>query len=143
MAEGKVLLIDDEEDFTGPLAERMKVRGFAAVTVSSGAKALELVDNEPFDAIILDMIMPGMDGMETLRRLREKNPALQVIMLTGHADLKSGIEAIKLGAADYLEKPADINELMKKIKDAQARKILLVEKRMQDKIEGILRDKSW
>ncbi len=143
MADGRVLLVDDEEDFIRLLAERMEARGLKVQVAFDGATALQLAGQEPFDAVVLDMVMPEMDGMETLRRLREMNPELQVIMLTGYADLQKGIEAIKQGAVDYLEKPADINQLMEKIKKAQAQKAVLFEKQMQEKIDKILRKKGW
>jgi len=143
MAHGKVLIVDDQEDFVLLLAERMEVRGLKVRTAFSGAKALELVEKESFDAILLDMVMPEMDGMETLRRLLEKDPELQIIMLTGHAELQKGIEAIKQGAKDYLAKPADLNELMEKIRKARTEKEVLFEQRMQDKIDKIMKKKGW
>jgi DNA-binding NtrC family response regulator len=143
MAEAKVLLVDDEVDFTALLAERMESRGLNVVTAPSGAAALELIEHQSFDAIILDMVMPEMDGMETLRRMLEQNPQLQIIMLTGYADLQKGIEAIKKGAVDYLEKPADLNDLMQKIKHARDRKMELFEQKMEEKISKIMRNKGW
>jgi len=118
MASEKVLIIDDEREFTEALSERMETRGIKAVTAATGAEALGIVDKEKFDAVILDMVMPGMDGIETLKRLLEKNPDLQIILLTGHATVQTSVEAIKLGAADFLEKPVDIKKLMEKIKEA-------------------------
>ena len=143
MAEGRVLLVDDEEEFIELLAERMRTRGLTVRTVYSGAGAVALLEQESFDAVVLDMVMPEMDGMETLRRLRELRPELQVILLTGYADLPTGVAAIKEGAADYLEKPADINQLLTKINNAKARTALLFEERMQEKIDKILRKKGW
>lgn len=143
MAQGKVLIVDDQEDFALLLAERMEVRGLTVRTAFSGAKALELVEQESFDAILLDMVMPEMDGMETLRRLLEKDPELQIIMLTGHAELQKGIEAIKQGAKDFLAKPAELNELMEKIKKARTEKEILFEQRMQEKIDKIMKKKGW
>ena len=143
MGNGRVLLVDDEEDFARLLAERMRARGLDVRTASSGAAALELIEQEPFDAIILDMVMPEMDGMETLACLREKDPSTQVIVLTGHAALQNGIEAMKRGAVDYLEKPADISQLMEKIQHAQTQKAILFEEQMQEKIDKILRKKGW
>jgi len=143
MAEAKVLLVDDEVEFSALLAERMETRGLKVTTASSGVDALALIEHETYDAIILDMVMPQMDGMETLQRMLEYNPQLQIIMLTGHADLQKGIAAIKKGAADYLEKPADLNQLMQKIKMAQDRRMELFEQKMEEKIYKIMRNKGW
>ena len=84
-----------------------------------------------------------MDGIQALTALKGKKPDLQVILLTGHATVQKGIEAMKLGAMDLLEKPADINELTEKIQKAKARKMILVEKKTEDKIRDILKSKSW
>lgn len=143
MAEGKVLLVDDEPEFVQVLSERMEARGLEVETAKNGPAALEKVRERAFDAIVLDMLMPGMDGLETLKKLREINPDLQVIMLTGHATLKKGVEAIKEGAMDFLEKPADLGELMQKIKEAKVRRMLLVEEKTEEKIKEILETMGW
>ena len=143
MSDEKILLVDDEQEFTQVLAERMKSRGLTVVTAENGPAALKKAEEEPFDAIILDMMMPGMDGIETLKRLRKINPDLQIIMLTGHATLKAGLEAVKLGAMDFLEKPADIQKLMEKIKEAKINKMVLVEKQTEEKLKKILESKGW
>ncbi|OGL42242.1 MAG: two-component system response regulator [Candidatus Schekmanbacteria bacterium RBG_13_48_7] len=139
----KVLLVDDEEEFTSVLSERMESRGLNVDIADSGISALDKVHEHPYDVIILDLAMPGMDGIETLKRIRELNPDLQVILLTGHATLEKGVEAVKLGAMDFLEKPADIQQLMQKIKDAKANRMLLVQKKTEEKIKNILRTKGW
>ncbi len=143
MADDKVLLVDDEKEFTRILSERMETRGLTVVTAKNGPAALKKAEKERFDAIILDMSMPEMDGIETLKRLLEINPDLQVIMLTGHATLEKGVEAVKLGAMDFLEKPADMDKLLAKISEAKAKKMVLVEKRAEQKIKGILKSKGW
>ena len=143
MANEKVLLVDDELEFTRVLSERMKSRGVDVDIAASGREALEKVRDKSYDAIILDLSMPEMDGIETLRHLVEDNPDLQVILLTGHGTLEKGIEAVRLGAMDFLEKPAEIQKLMEKVQVAKANKMLLVEKRMEEKIKGILETKSW
>ncbi len=143
MPDEKILLVDDEEEFTRILSERMNARGVSVVTAKSGPDALEKAQKERFDAIILDMLMPGMDGIETLKRLREINPDFQIIMLTGHATLQKGIEAVKLGAMDFLEKPADIQQLVEKIKEAKVKTMILVEKETEEKIRKILKSKGW
>jgi len=143
MATAKVLIVDDEKEFSDVLAERMESRGFEVDTVESGAEALEQVSKRNYDAIILDLAMPRMDGIETLRRLLEENADLQILLLTGHATMEKGIEAVKKGATDFLEKPADINVLIEKIMDAQSKKTLLFEKRMEDAVSDIMKKKSW
>ena len=143
MARERVLLVDDELDFTEVLSERMNSRGVDVDTAASGREALDKVRDRSYDAVILDLAMPDMDGIETLKRLIEGNPDLQVILLTGHATLEKGIEAVKLGAMSFLEKPAEIQKLIETIDEAKAKKMLLVEKRVEEKIKGILESKSW
>ena len=143
MAKERVLLVDDEAEFTEALCERMKARGLEVDTADSGYKALDKVKDESYDAISLDMAMPGLDGIETMKKLLEKHPDLQIILLTGYATLEKGVKAVKLGAKDFLEKPADINKLMKMIKDAKAERMLLVEKSIEDDMKKILKSKGW
>lgn len=119
----KVLLVDDEQDFLEALAERMQVRGMEISTTTSAWEALERMDEKSYDAIVLDLTMPEMDGLEALKAIKKKKPHLHVILLTGHADVKMGIEAMKLGASDYIEKPPDLEALIKKIKEAQKKAI--------------------
>lgn len=139
----QVLLIDDEQDFMDVLAERMRDRGMQVSTTTSPVEALDRAEAESFDAVVLDLMMPEMNGLEALTRLREKNPDLQVILLTGHATVEKGIEAMKLGALDFLEKPIDIQALNAKIKEAKAQKMLLVEKRTEEAIKSIIGCKGW
>ncbi|MDM8523815.1 response regulator [Desulfococcaceae bacterium HSG8] len=139
----KVLLVDDERDFVETLAERMEARGMEVSTATSAKEALKKVDEESFDAVILDLMMPEMDGLEALTVFKKKKPELQIILLTGQATVQKGVEAMKLGAMDFVEKPADLKVLTEKIKEAQAQKMLLVEERNKEKIESIIRGKSW
>ncbi|ADW18981.1 response regulator receiver protein [Desulfobulbus propionicus DSM 2032] len=139
----RVLLIDDEQDFMDVLAERMRDRGMNVSTTTSPLEALDKAGEESYDAVILDLMMPEMDGLEALTRLRAKNPDLQIILLTGHATVEKGIEAMKLGAMDFLEKPIDIQALNAKIKEAKAQKMLLVEKRTEEVIKNIIGCKGW
>ncbi len=138
-----VLLIDDEEQFLKVLEERLETRGLKVNTATSGEDALALVDDRNFDAIILDLAMPGIDGIETLRLLKEKNPDLEIIMLTGHATVQKGIEAMKLGAEDFLEKPVDLSVLLKRISEAKNKRILILEKKSQEAINKIIQSKAW
>jgi len=141
--EEKILLVDDEKDFIEALGERMKNRGMNVSTTTSAKDALKKVEEEPYDAIILDLQMPEMDGIEALKAIKKKNPDMQVILLTGHATVEKGIEAMKLGAMDLIEKPADIETIAEKIKKAQANKIILVEKKTEEKIRKIISAKGW
>lgn len=139
----KVLLIDDEQDFLTVMSERMKARDMEVSTATSAKEALEKVEAESFDAVILDLMMPEVDGIETLKMLKKKNPELQVILLTGHATVEKGIEAMKLGAMDLVEKPADISTLTEKIKKAQAEKMIIVEKKNEERIKKIISARGW
>ncbi len=139
----KVLLVDDEVDFVETLAERMKTRGMDVSTSTSAKQALKKVEDESFDAIVLDLMMPEMDGLEALAALKEKRPELQVIFLTGQGTIEKGIEAMKLGAMDFIEKPADLQLLTEKIKKAKAKKMILVEQKTEEKLKAILSRKQW
>jgi DNA-binding NtrC family response regulator len=139
----KILLIDDEQDFLNIMAERMEARDMNVSTASSAKEGLEKAATGTFDAVILDLRMPEMDGMEALKILKEKNPDLEVILLTGHATLKDGVEAMKLGALDLLEKPADINTLTERIHSAHAKKLVFVEKKNEEMIKNIMGTKGW
>ncbi|MGM0653774.1 MAG: response regulator [Thermodesulfobacteriota bacterium] len=143
MSNEKVLIIDDEQDFTDALAERMTTRGMTVSTSSSAIEGLKNVEEHSFDVVVLDLQMPEMDGIETLKVLKKKKPELQVILLTGHATVEKGIEAMKLGAMDLLEKPADMTTLTEKIKKAQAQKMILVEKKSEERIKNIMESRGW
>ena len=143
MSGPKVLLVDDEQDFVETLAERMEVRGYTVETASDGNEALDRAAGGGFDAVFLDLAMPGLDGIETLKRLKAIDPELQVILLTGQATVRKGIEAMKLGALDLLEKPADIKQLMAKIEEATNNKAMLAEERVMEEIDEIVRKRGW
>jgi len=143
MSDCKVLLVDDEVDFVDVLAERLEARDLKVSKAHSGGVALELAEETTFDAIVLDMAMPGMDGIETLERLLEINPDLQVILLTGKATLEQAATAIRIGALDLLEKPADIDTLVAKIEMAATRRWSLEEKRIEERVADIMRKKGW
>ncbi len=134
----KVLLVDDDEDFLSIMSERMTGRGMEVTTAQSAAAALLILEKETFDAIVMDFQMPEIDGMDALKTMKEKNPELQVILLTGYATVEKTVEAMKIGATDFLEKPADLEALTKKIKNAKTEKMLLVEKQTESKIKDIL-----
>lgn len=139
----KVLLVDDEKDFLSIMSERMKTRGMDVFTAASAKEAIQMVEAESFDAIILDLQMPGMDGLEALKALKAKKPELQVILLTGHATVEQSIQAMKLGAMDLMEKPADLKALTEKIENARAKKMIIVEKLSEEKIKHIIGEMGW
>ena len=139
----RILLIDDEEDFLSLMSERMEARNMQVSTASSAKDGLAKAASGSYDAVILDLMMPEMNGIEALKILKERNPDLEVILLTGHATIKQGIEAMKLGALDLLEKPANIDALTEKIHTAQAKKMLIVEKKNEEMIKKIMATKGW
>ncbi|MFH1933222.1 MAG: response regulator [Pseudomonadota bacterium] len=139
----KVLLVDDEVDFLETLCERMRLRDMDVTTSASPLDAIKKVQEKDYDAIIMDLKMPQMDGLQLLKVLKEKNPDLQIILLTGHATVEKGIEAMKLGATDFLEKPVDLNVLTEKIHKAQAKKMIIVKKHTEEHIKEILKVKGW
>jgi DNA-binding NtrC family response regulator len=139
MAELRVLIVDDEEDFAATLAERMNGRGLIAETVSSGEEALIAVSRAVYDAVVLDLAMPGMDGIETLKRMLAIKPQLQVILLTGRGTIEKGIESIRSGAFEFLEKPIKFDTLLSKVNEAKSRAMALTEEKTKDMIEEMLR----
>ena len=133
----RVLVVDDEADFLTTLVNRLRKRNLEVSGVASGEKALGLLDKEPFDVVILDVKMPGMDGVDVLREMKRKWPLVEVIMLTGHASIESGIEGMKLGAFDYIIKPMDIDDLVDKMRKAFEKKSNHEEKIRQAKIKEL------
>ncbi len=118
----KILLVDDEKEFVETLSQRIRMREHDSEVALDGEQALKKIDSDIPDVVVLDLKMPGIDGMEVLRRIRKAYPNVQVIMLTGHGSKKDEKEARKLGAFEYLEKPVEIDTLMKKIKKAYKQK---------------------
>ena len=114
----KALLVDDEEEFVTTLAERLELRGIQARTALNGEDALQMIETDPPRVVILDIMMPGLGGFEVLRRIKAQHPQISVILLTGRGSTKEGIKGIQLGAFDYLMKPINIEELIKKMQEA-------------------------
>ena len=124
-----IMLVDDEESFVETLAKRLKKRNFETIAAFSGKECLEtLKTHQTLDVIVLDVKMPGMDGIETLKEIRNEYPLIEVVMLTGHATVESGITGMKLGAYDFLMKPCDIEELVGKLEEATQKKRAHTEK---------------
>lgn len=127
MSKFSVLLVDDEEEFVTTLAERMQMRGLEPEVAFSGEQAIEILENSIPDVMVLDLKMPGIDGLEVLRRVKKSHPQIQVIILTGHGSERDEIAARRLGAFDHLQKPVDINDLVR-----------IMEKAFRQKAEAVL-----
>jgi DNA-binding NtrC family response regulator len=138
----KVLIVDDDKALLNIMSERMRNRGMEVTTTASPVEALQIVETEAFDAIILDLMMPEMGGIEAFQRIKERNPELQIIFLTGHPSVSTGVDAMKLGAVDFIPKPVDLNELTEKIRQAKVSRAILVEKQEQARLKKALIDKS-
>ena len=123
MKEMKVLLVDDEEEFVKTLAERIEMRDLKSDVALNGESALEIMDEAPSDVMVLDLKMPGIDGLEVLRRTKKAYPGVQIIMLTGHGSEKDEQEARRLGVFEYLKKPVDLEKLMRTITAAYRSKL--------------------
>ena len=118
----KVLLVDDEKDFLDIMVERMAARGLDVATAGSAQDALKMVIAGSYDAVIMDLMMPEMDGFKALKLFKESRPDISIILLTANVPEETCLEAIKLGALDVIEKPADLNHLTRKIEEAKARR---------------------
>ena len=129
----QVMLVDDEVEFLDTLIKRMRKRNVDIAGVKSGEEALIALDQNQVDVVILDVRMPGMDGIEVLREIKRRYPLIEVIMLTGHANIEVAVQGMELGAFDYLMKPMDIDELLYKVEDAHKNK------KIQEKKLNLLR----
>jgi len=118
----RILLVDDEKDFVEMLGLRLEEIGERVTPAYSGRECLQVLEKKELDVVILDILMPGMDGIETLKEIKRKRPLVEVIMLTGHGTTESAVEGMKLGAFDYLLKPARFEELTAKLEAARRRK---------------------
>ncbi len=127
MTDFRVLLVDDEVEFVETLVKRLRKRKLDVFAAFSGKAALEIIQQQPVDVVVLDVKMPDMDGIQTLREIKKINPSVEVIMLTGHASLEVALQGMELGAFDYLMKPMDIDELLYKLQDAYKRKCCIQE----------------
>jgi len=139
----RVLLVDDEEQFVETLAQRLEARDFTVATAFNGDQALEYVRGKDVDVVVLDVLMPGLSGIDTLREMKRIRPLTEVIMLTGHATVETAIEGMKLGAFDYLMKPTEIEDLVEKINKAQLRKAEQEERIQKATIERITQTRGF
>jgi DNA-binding NtrC family response regulator len=128
MEEMKMMLVDDEERFLSTTQKLLSKKGYDVLTASSGAEALEKLRLHNIHVVVLDVKMPGMDGMETLKAIKKTFPLVEVIMLTGHATVESAVDGLKSGATDYLMKPTDVKDLIRKAETAFEKRQVLEEK---------------
>jgi DNA-binding NtrC family response regulator len=139
----RVLLVDDEEEFVETLAQRLEVRDFEVTTALSGAEALERLELAEVDIVVLDLQMPGIDGIQVLRQIKEQKPLIEVIMLTGHATVQTAIDGMKMGAFDFLIKPTETEELVEKINRAFSRKAEHDQRIREAEIDEIVKRRGW
>jgi len=132
-----VLVVDDEEEFLETLIKRLRKRKVNVSGAKSGAEALHMLKQHPVDVVVLDVRMPGMDGIQTLREIKRSFPLIEVVMLTAHASMEAAAEGMELGAFDYLMKPVDIDDLVYKLQDAYKEKSI-----KEKKIESLNRKKE-
>jgi len=138
MSIANVLLVDDEVDFVKTFSERLVLRDLDILKAFSGEKALQVLEqNKNVEVVILDVKMPGVDGIEVLAEIRKRFPLVEVIMLTGHSDVNSAIDGMKQGAFDYLMKPCDMDQIIAKVTEAAKKKRQNEEKIIQARIKGI------
>lgn len=114
----KVLLVDDEEEFVTTLAERLEIRDIPTLVATDGEQALQFMERDQPPVVVLDVMMPGLGGLDVLQRIKRKHPDTQIILLTGHGSTKDGIKGMRLGAFDYIMKPVQIEDLINKMNEA-------------------------
>ena len=122
MEKFRVLVVDDEDDFRNTLIKRLETRKVPVTGAAGGDEALALLKEQDFDVVVLDVKMPGKDGIETLQEMKKLKPQIEIILLTGHASVESGIQGMRLGAFDYIIKPTPLDELLDKMQQAFDRK---------------------
>ena len=132
----QLLLVDDEELFLSTTKKLLEKRGVNTATSANGFDALKILEEHRIDVVILDVKMPGLDGVEVLRKIKRKYPLIEVIMLTGHASVESAVEGLKLGAFDYLTKPSSIEEIIAKVQNAFDKK-----RAKEEQIRGVKVDR--
>ena len=134
----RLLIVDDESRFLEAIATRLKKRGFAVTTATNGPDAISIARDEKFDIALLDLKMPGMDGSEVLKLLKQEHEFLEVVILTGHGSLESAVELTKLGAFGYLPKPYELEKLLDTLKEAFEARLKKKFANDQERIESIV-----
>ena len=135
----EILIVDDEKDFVEMFSLRLKEAGQDVTAAYSGQECLLALEEKDIDVVILDIKMPGMDGIETLREIKRRFPIVEVILLTGHGAVDTAVAGLKLGAFDYLNKPANFEELLEKLEGARKRKTEQEERIRKAEARSLLR----
>ncbi|MBN2060443.1 MAG: response regulator [Deltaproteobacteria bacterium] len=138
MKEAKILFVDDEVVFSENMAALLNKRGYHTITVHDGESAIRSLQENDFDVVVLDLKMPGMDGITTLKEIKKLDIMTEILILTGHGSIDSAMEAVKSGAFDYLTKPCEIDELVEKIEAAWGKKDTNKKRYINDKIQKIV-----
>ena len=142
MKGSRILLVDDEAAFTNNMSKLLIYRGYRVETADSGDRAIRILEEQDFDVIVLDLKMPGMDGITTLKEIKKLGLFTETLILTGHGSIDTALDAIKLGAYDYLTKPCDIDELVAKIENAWGKKDEVEKKDRDEKIQKLVESPS-
>lgn len=138
MLNPRILIVDDEERYRITLGKRLEERQFEVYTVGSGLDALEEIKHRLYDVIVLDVKMPGLDGIETLKEIKKTKPGIEVILLTGHGSVDNAVEGMRLGAYEYVLKPCELEKLMEKINGAYKIKAARDERIQQAEIRMLI-----
>jgi len=139
----RVLLVDAEEQFLETLAQRLMTRGFGVATASSGEEAVAAIEENEYDVVVLDVPLPGKDGLATLQEIKRIKPLIEVLMLATHATVEAAVGGMKRGAYDYLMKPTDTTDLVAKIESAYARKAEQEERIRHAEVDSMVQSKEW
>jgi len=142
MKGSRVLLVDDEVVFTTNMSKLLTSRGYRVTAANSGDAAIRALEQSDFDVVVLDLKMPGMDGLATLKEIKKLGLFTETLILTGHGSIDSALEAVKLGAYDYLTKPCEIGDLVAKIEGAWEKKDDAEKKDMNEKIQKVVESPS-
>jgi DNA-binding NtrC family response regulator len=142
MKSSKILLVDDEVVFTTNMGKLLTNRGYKVTAMNSGDAAIQALEQEVFDVVVLDLKMPGMDGLATLKEIKKLGLFTETLILTGHGSIDTALEAIKLGAYDYLTKPCEIEDLVVKIEGAWRKKDGAENKELKEKMQKVVESPS-
>ena len=142
MKGSKILLVDDEVVFTTNMGKLLTNRGYKVTAANSGDAAIQALEKETFDVVVLDLKMPGMDGLATLKEIKKLGLFTETLILTGHGSIDTALEAIKLGAYDYLTKPCEIDDLVGKLEGAWQKKDGAEKKEMKEKMQKVVESPS-